>query len=67
VAAAESNKIEKFTIDGTESVFASTGLSGPRGLAFDRFGNLFAANASNNTIEMFHTATVSRRSLPVRD
>jgi hypothetical protein len=36
------SKILKFTPDGEESDFA-TDLGGPRGLAFDRSGNLFAA------------------------
>lgn len=36
--------ILKFTPDGIESTFA-TGLSWPRGLAFDRAGNLFVAEA----------------------
>ena len=47
------NRIEKITSAGTGSVFASTGLSTPRGLAFDSVGNLYAANAGGNTIEKF--------------
>src|SRR4051812_8076913 len=45
--------IEKFTSGGVGSVFASSGLSGPGGLAFDSAGNLFAANGTSNTIEKF--------------
>src|SRR6185295_5527437 len=30
-----------------------SGLSSPRGLAFDHAGNLYAANFGNNTIEKF--------------
>ena len=45
--------IKRFTPGGTASVFASSGLSGPRGLAFDAGGNLYAANSGNNTIERF--------------
>ena len=46
------NSIEKFSTDGVASVFATTGLSHPHGLAFDTAGNLFAAN-EQNTIEKF--------------
>jgi len=35
------------------SVFASSGLDGAEGLAFDGAGNLYVANAPNNTIEKF--------------
>ena len=35
------------------AVFASTGLNGPVGLAFDASGNLFVANSGDNTIEKF--------------
>lgn len=49
-----SNTIEKFAPDGTDlGVFASTGLNLPMGLAFDRLGNLYAANFGGNTIEKF--------------
>jgi hypothetical protein len=37
------SKILEFTPDGEESDFA-TGLTEPRGLAFDRGGNLFVVN-----------------------
>jgi len=55
VANYSDNTIEKFTAGGVASVFASTGLSAPFGLAFDNAGNLYASNASynNNTIEKF--------------
>ncbi len=49
-----SNKIEKFAPDGTDlGVFASTGINFAMGLAFDRNGNLYAANFIGNTIEKF--------------
>jgi sugar lactone lactonase YvrE len=48
-----SNTIEEFTPDGGRSVFASAGLSIPTAIAFDRAGNLYAANFSGNTIERF--------------
>jgi sugar lactone lactonase YvrE len=38
---------------GHVTTFASTGLSQPQGLAFDSAGNLYVANAGNNTIEEF--------------
>jgi hypothetical protein len=43
----------KFAPNGTGSLFASTGLDFPKGLAFDSSGNLYAANLGNNTIEEF--------------
>src|SRR5678816_3239231 len=43
----------KFNGAGVGSVFASTGLSGPGGLAFDTAGNLYVANWRNDTIEKF--------------
>ena len=45
--------IEKFTSGGVGSVFASSGLNGPSGLAFDSAGNLYAANYGDNTVEKF--------------
>ena len=47
------NTIEKFTPGGVSSVFASSGLSNPYGIAFDSAGNLYASNYSNATIEKF--------------
>jgi DNA-binding beta-propeller fold protein YncE len=43
VANAIDNTIEKFTPGGVASVFASTGLHNPIGLAFDSAGNLYVA------------------------
>jgi DNA-binding beta-propeller fold protein YncE len=40
------------------SIFASTGLDSPEGLAFDSAGNLYVANADYNTIEKFGTNSV---------
>lgn len=45
--------IMKFTSGGVASVFASSGLDQPRGLAFDSAGNLYAANLGAGTIEKF--------------
>ena len=45
--------IQKFAPDGSGSVFATSGLSAPHALAFDKDGNLFVANAQNATIEKF--------------
>ena len=49
------NTIVRITPGGAASVFASTGLNFPTGLAFDASGNLYAANigSSLNTIERF--------------
>lgn len=47
------NHIVKITPGGVESVFASTGLNDPQGLAFDASGNLYAASYGNSTIEKF--------------
>lgn len=51
--ASRGNAIEKLTPGGVESVFATSGLSGPEAVAFDSAGNLYAANESNSTIEKF--------------
>ncbi len=51
--AGNSNTIEKINSAGVGSVFASTGLSQPTGLAFDSAGNLYVANYNINTIEKF--------------
>ncbi|MBA3606928.1 MAG: hypothetical protein H0W43_00200 [Chthoniobacterales bacterium] len=49
-----SNTIEKLAPDGTDlGTFARTGLNLPMALAFDRKGNLYAANFAGNTIEKF--------------
>jgi len=53
--ACDNNKIYEFNSNGVESVFATTGLNNPVGLAFDSSGNLYAANFGNNTIEEFGT------------
>ena len=52
VSNTNNNTIARFTPGGAASVFASTGLSRPTGLAFDASGNLYAANG-DNTIERF--------------
>ncbi|MBA3962064.1 MAG: hypothetical protein H0X40_09195 [Chthoniobacterales bacterium] len=52
--ATQSNTIEKFAPNGSIlGVFASTGLSNPLGLAFNRAGHLFAANFDSNSVEEF--------------
>jgi sugar lactone lactonase YvrE len=48
------NTIYSFDSHGNASLFASSGLNFPEGLAFDSGGNLYAANAGNNTIEQFN-------------
>ena len=51
------NTIVKFTPGGVRSTFANavSGLSSPRGLAFDSLGNLYAANFGDGTIRKFTT------------
>ena len=41
------------TTTKVETIFATTGLNNPAGIAFDRAGNLYVANGGNNTIEKF--------------
>ena len=55
------NKIEKYNSGGVGSVFTSSGLSQPEGLAFDSLGNLYAANFNfgTNTIEKFNPGAVA--------
>jgi DNA-binding beta-propeller fold protein YncE len=45
--------IQKFTPNGTGSIFADSGLNGPHALVFDEADNLYVANAAGNTIEKF--------------
>jgi secreted PhoX family phosphatase len=45
--------ILRFDSSGNQSVFANSGLDFPDSLAFDNSGNLYVANAGNNTIEEF--------------
>ena len=62
VANGDSDSIEKFNASGVGTVFASSGLSGPFGLAFDSAGNLFVANSYVGTagysIEKFNSSGV---------
>ncbi len=53
VANLGNNTIEKFTPGGVGSVFATTTLPDPYGLAFDSAGNLYVSNYGNNTIQQF--------------
>jgi len=48
------NVIYKINAQGTASVFATTGLANPQGMAFDAAGNLYVANENNQTIEEFN-------------
>ncbi len=45
--------IEEINSAGTVTVFASSGLDDPEGLAFDSSGNLYVANYGNSTIMKF--------------
>ena len=53
-----SNTVEKFNSSGVGTVFASSGLDYPTGLAFDSAGNLYVANWHGNTIEKFNSSGV---------
>jgi sugar lactone lactonase YvrE len=51
------NTIEKFDAEGNDlGPFATAGLSGPTGLAFDSTGNLYVANNTDGTIRKFDAA-----------
>lgn len=47
------NTIWQFTSAGVGTLFASTGLNNPRGLAFDSLGRLYVANRGDQTITRF--------------
>jgi sugar lactone lactonase YvrE len=49
--------IYKYTPDGVQSIFAS-GLSNPRGVAFDRSGNLFVANSTYDDVTQTYQGSV---------
>ena len=53
VVYSDANTIVKFTLGGTNALFANTGLIFPTGLAFDSAVNLYAANRNSNTIQKF--------------
>jgi sugar lactone lactonase YvrE len=53
VADDDHNTVLEITPGGTSSVFASSGLDDPSGLAFDAAGNLYVANADDGTVEKF--------------
>ena len=44
------------TIAATMSTFANTNLNNPQGLKFDSSGNLYVANAADNTISKFNAS-----------
>jgi len=48
--------IVKFDANGNASVFATSSLSQPSGLAFDSSGNLYEAFGDSNTIEKFDSS-----------
>jgi len=59
VSSAGGNFIEKLTTSGAATTFASSGLSGPEGLAVDSNGNLFVANFNSNVINEFDSGGTS--------
>ncbi len=54
VANQTTNTIREFSPTGADlGNFATTGLNGPTGLAFDKRGNLYASNINGDTIRRF--------------
>ena len=54
VANQTTNTIREFSPSGEDlGYFATTGLNGPTGLAFDKRGNLYVSNINGNTIREF--------------
>jgi DNA-binding beta-propeller fold protein YncE len=54
VANQTANTIREFSPSGEDlGYFATTGLNGPTGLAFDKDGNLYVSNINGNTIREF--------------
>src|SRR5690348_11328304 len=54
VAEQAANTIEEFSPSGVDlGAFASIGLNGPTGLAFDKRGNLYVSNINANTIREY--------------
>src|SRR5262245_58261664 len=54
VANQDANTIREFSSSGQDlGLFATTGLNGPTGLAFDRRGDLYVSNINANTIRRF--------------
>lgn len=48
------NTVRKFDTDGNSlGIFANTGMSDPRGLAFDASGNLYVANYDSNSLSKY--------------
>jgi DNA-binding beta-propeller fold protein YncE len=54
------NTVGEFNPSGVGTVFASSGLNNPQGMAFDNSGNLYVANGGNNTIEEFNSSGVGK-------
>ena len=50
------NTISKIDSRGNMTVFASTGLNKPMGVALDNSGNLYVANSGDGTIEKFDSS-----------
>ncbi len=53
-AGTDASTVHEFSTTGADlGIFASAGLAGPAGLAFDASGNLYVASSGNNTIHKF--------------
>lgn len=58
LSSAQLNNVEKFSQTGTDQgSFASTGMSGPNGLAFDSSGNLWVANGNGGVLKYSSSGT----------
>jgi sugar lactone lactonase YvrE len=61
---AANSGVFRFAPDGTQGMLFATGIDlDPRGLAFDRAGNLYVANQHGNTVQRFSPAMESRSGL----
>ncbi len=53
VANGDGNNITRFDASGTPTLFATTGVNGPQGIALDQSGNLYETNYALSTVGRF--------------